>query len=121
MIVEVIQRLSVSQRATLKFDKERFNFKKLSDVEIIEPYQVKTFKYVCSFGNLGGGGGGGGGCGLRESTKENMKASPTGSLSYYKLKIINYCLMKSVQIYLIKGVRLNCSGCRIQVKQMEII
>jgi hypothetical protein len=29
--------------------------------------------------------------------------------------------MKSAQNYLINGNRLNCNGCRIQAKQMEII
>jgi hypothetical protein len=39
-----------------------------------------------------------------ESTRENIKVSATESLGYYELKLH-------------KDSRLNCSGCRIQVKK----
>jgi hypothetical protein len=34
--------------------------------------------------------------------------------------IVNRSLMRNVQNWLIEGSRLNCSGCRTQVKQMKI-
>jgi hypothetical protein len=41
VVAKVIQRLSVSKRARQNFRIERFNLKKLNDIEVKEHYQVK--------------------------------------------------------------------------------
>jgi hypothetical protein len=59
---------------------ERFNLKRLNDVEVKVQYQVKISNRFAALENFdnGGGGGGGGGVGISrawKSTRENMKAS----------------------------------------------
>jgi hypothetical protein len=49
----------------------------------------------------------------RESLRDNKKKTFTHSL--------NNGLMNSAQNYSAKGSRLNCNGCKNQVKQMDII
>jgi hypothetical protein len=53
--VEVIRRLFVSKRAAQKFDMERFNFRKLDDVEVKKQYQVKFSNRFGALEKLGGG------------------------------------------------------------------
>jgi hypothetical protein len=40
-VAELRERISVSKRARLKFDVERFDLKKLDDEEVKEKYQVE--------------------------------------------------------------------------------
>jgi hypothetical protein len=53
-MTEVRERLSVSKREKQKFDVERPDHKKLSDVEIKEEYRVKISKYFADLENLDG-------------------------------------------------------------------
>jgi hypothetical protein len=57
---------------------------------------------------------------LGKELEYNYKDSATGSLRYFELKTISHGLMMSAQNYQIKGSRVNCNGCRIHAKQMEI-
>jgi hypothetical protein len=69
-VVEKVRgRLSVSKQAAQKFYVERFNLKKLNDLEVKEQYQVKIF---AALQRCGGGG-------IKrawESIRENMKLQP---------------------------------------------
>jgi hypothetical protein len=52
VVAKVRQRLSVSKRAAQKFDIERFNLKKLNDVEVKEQYQVRISNRSAALENL---------------------------------------------------------------------
>jgi hypothetical protein len=79
---------------------ERFNLKKLNDVEIKEQYQAKVSNRFTLLENLDDDDGGGGGDASAavdddddvdinrawENITENKKASATDSLGYYELK-----------------------------------
>ena len=41
MVAEVRERLTVSKKASQKFDGERFNLRKLSELEVRKQYQMK--------------------------------------------------------------------------------
>jgi hypothetical protein len=56
-----------------------------------------------------------------ESIRKNMKNQPQRIQVIINLNRKNNGLTKSAQKYYIKGSKLNCNGCRIQAKQMEII
>jgi hypothetical protein len=52
LLSKVTQRLSVSTQTAQKFDMERFNLKKLNDVEIKEQYRVKISNRFAASENL---------------------------------------------------------------------
>jgi len=52
VVVKVKERLAVSKQTEEKFDVERFNLRKLSELQVRKQYQIKTLKQVCSFGEL---------------------------------------------------------------------
>jgi hypothetical protein len=56
-----------------------------------------------------------------ESSRENIKPSAIESLGYYELKQHKPWFDEDCSKFSDEGSRLNCSGFRIQVKQMEII
>jgi hypothetical protein len=53
VVTKVRQRELISEQATQKFDKERFNLKKLNDVEVGEEYQIKNSNRFAAFQNFG--------------------------------------------------------------------
>ena len=46
------ERLAVSKRATQKFDMERFNLRKLTDLEVRKQYQIKLSNRFAALENL---------------------------------------------------------------------
>jgi hypothetical protein len=52
LVTKVRKRLSVSKQVLQKFDMERFNLKKLNDMEVKEEYQVKFSNRFEGFENL---------------------------------------------------------------------
>ena len=51
--LQVREKLAVSKQAAQKFDGERFNLKKLNELEVRKQYQISGgYKWVCSFGEL---------------------------------------------------------------------
>jgi hypothetical protein len=82
-------RLSLNKQAALKFDMERFNPKKLSDVEIKEQYQVKISNGFAAVENLDHDDDDDDVVDISrpwESIRENIKASILECLDYYELK-----------------------------------
>jgi hypothetical protein len=59
--------------------------------------------------------------GAWESITEAIKASAMESIGYYELKQHEPWFEKECSEFLDQGSRLNCSGSRIQAKQMEIM
>jgi hypothetical protein len=52
VVAKVRERLTVSKQAAQKFDAERFNLKKLSELEVRKQYQLKISKRFAALGNL---------------------------------------------------------------------
>ena len=52
VVAKVRERLTVSKLAAQKFDAERFNLEKLSELEVRKQYQIRISKRFCSFGEL---------------------------------------------------------------------
>jgi len=52
VVAKVSERLAVSKQAAQKFDVERFNFRKLNDLEVRKQYQIKLSKRFADLENL---------------------------------------------------------------------
>ena len=53
LVVEEVKKiLAVSRRAARKFDKERFNLRKLNKLEVMKQYQIKISSSFAAFENL---------------------------------------------------------------------
>jgi hypothetical protein len=77
------ERLAVSKRTTQKFDMERFNLKKLDEVEGKKQYRVKISNRFAALENLDND------VDINrawETIRENIKISAKMSLGYYELK-----------------------------------
>jgi hypothetical protein len=85
---------------------ERLISKSKNDVEVKEKYQVKISNRFEVYENLDDNVDINRACG---SISKNIKALATDSLGYDGL-------MMSVQKYFIKGSRINCNDCRLQVE-----
>jgi hypothetical protein len=82
-VAELRERISVSKQARQKFDLERFDLKKLDDVDVKEKYQVEisnTFGTLESFDDSFDINN------ARESIRENIKTSAKDNLGYHRLK-----------------------------------
>jgi len=77
------ERLAVSKQETQRFDVERFNLRKLNDLEVRKQYQIEITNRLTSLENLGDDED------INrawENIKGNIKISAKGSLSLYELK-----------------------------------
>jgi len=55
VVAKVRERLAVSTQAAMKFDVERFNLWKLSELEVWKQYQINISKRNAAFENLSDG------------------------------------------------------------------
>jgi len=83
MVENVREKLAVSKQAAQKFDGERFNLRKLNELEVRKQYRIKIWNTFAALENLSD----------REdmnraseNNKKNMKIKATGSLGLYELK-----------------------------------
>jgi hypothetical protein len=83
VVAEVRERLAVSKQAAQKFDAEKFNLKKLSEVENRKQYQIKISNRFAALENLN----------VSEeinraweNIKESIKISAKESLGLYERK-----------------------------------
>jgi hypothetical protein len=82
-VAKLRERISVSKRARQNSDLERFDLKKLNDVEVKEKYQVEISNRFAALGSLDES------FDINnawESIKENIKTSAKENLGYHKLK-----------------------------------
>ena len=110
VVEEVKEILAVSRPAAQKFDMERFNLRKLNELEVMKQYQIKISNSFAAFENLS----------VSkniyrawENIKENIKTSAEESLGLYELvwwRMFTFFRSKD-----------KCSGYRIQTKAMYII
>ena len=83
MVAKVRERLAVSKQVAQKFDGERFNLRKLNELEVWKQYQTVITNRFAALENLSDGE-------HRnrtwENIKENIKTSARESLGLYELK-----------------------------------
>ena len=83
MVAKVRERLAVCKQAAQTFDGERFNFRKLNELEVRKEYQIEISNRFTALENL---------CDSEdinmawENIKQNIKTSPNESLCLYALK-----------------------------------
>jgi hypothetical protein len=53
VVAKVRERLAISKQAAQKFEGERFNLRKLNELEVRKQYQIEVTNRFCSFGELG--------------------------------------------------------------------
>jgi hypothetical protein len=83
VVVKVTERLAVCKQAAQKFDVERFNQKKLSELEVRTQYQIDISNMFVALENLNDSEDIHTAC---ETIKENIKISVKESLGLYELK-----------------------------------
>jgi hypothetical protein len=82
-VAKLRERISVSKQVRQKFDLERFNWKKLSDIEVKHKYQVEISNRYAALENLDES------LDINnawESIRDNIKTSAKENLGYHKLK-----------------------------------
>ena len=52
MVAKVRERLAVSKQETQKLDWERFNLRKLKDLEVKKQYQIEITNRIVALGNI---------------------------------------------------------------------
>ena len=83
MVAKVRERLTVSKQAAQKFDGERFNLRKLNELDIMKQYQIEITNRFAALENLSDNED------IQrawENIKENIKTSARESLGLHKLK-----------------------------------
>ena len=84
MVAKVTERLTVSKQATQKSDVERFNLRKLNEVDVRKQYQIEISNKFAALGNLNDN------KDINtalENIKENIKTSTTKSLDMNEMKL----------------------------------
>jgi hypothetical protein len=115
VVAKVRERLAVIKQAAQKFDAERFNLKKLSEIEVSKQYQIKISNRFAALENVNFSEDING---AWENIKQNIKISATESLGLYERKQHKPWFDEECLNFYIKERRLKCSGYRIQTKVM---
>jgi hypothetical protein len=113
VVAKVRERLTVSKRTRHKVHMERFNLKKVNEVEGEEQYRVAISNSFAALENLDTGEGVNSGW---EIIRENMKFSAKANLGYYEVKKHKSWFDERCSTLLNQRKVANFSGCRIQVK-----
>ena len=83
MVAQFRERLAVSKQTEQKLDGERFNLRKLTDLEVKKQYQIEITNRFAALGNITDDGD------INrawENIKENIKTSAKESLGLHELK-----------------------------------
>ena len=83
VLAKVRKRLAVSKQVAHEFDGERFNLRKLNELEVRKPYQTEITSRFVALGNLSDNEGINR---VLENIKENIKISAKDSLGLFELK-----------------------------------
>ena len=80
-IAKVREKLAVGKQATQRFDRQRFNLRKLNELEVRKQYQIEITNSFAALENLNNDVNR-----TWENIKENIKTSATESLGLHKLR-----------------------------------
>jgi len=83
VVLTVRERLALSKQASQKFDVERFNLRKLDELEVRKQYQIEMTNRYAALENLSDSEDTKRACG---NNKENIKPSAKECLGLYELK-----------------------------------
>ena len=83
VIAKVRERLAVGKQAAQRFDRQRFNLRKLNELEVRKQYQIEITNRFSSLENLNDDEDVNR---TWENIKENIKTSAKGSLGMHELK-----------------------------------
>jgi len=115
VIAKVRERLAVGKQATQRFDRQRFNLRKLNELEVRKQYQIEVTNRFGTLVNLDDDAEVNR---TRENIKENIKTTAKESLGLHALKQHKPWFDEECLGFWIKGSGLKCSGYRIQTKAM---
>jgi len=115
VVAKIRERLAVSKQAAQEFYGERFNLRKLNELEVRKQYQIEISNRFAALENLSDDED------INrawENIKETIKTSAKERLVLHELKWHKPWFDEECLHFFIKGSRLNCSGYRIQAKAM---
>jgi hypothetical protein len=118
VVAKVRERLAVNKQAAQKYNGDRFKLRKLCELEVRKQYQIEITNKFTALENLSDGDDINS---AWENIKENIKTSAKQSLGLHELKQHKLCFGEKYLGFLDQGIRLSCSGYRIQVKTIQII
>jgi hypothetical protein len=117
-VAKLRETISVSKPARRKCDLERFDLKKLNDIEVKEKYQVKISNRFAAVDNLYES------CDINngwESIRENIMTSAKDNLAYHRLKHKKPWFDDECSKLLGQRKQAKLQRLQIQAKSMEII
>jgi len=109
------ERLAVGKQAPQRFDRQRFNLRKLNEPEVREQYQIEFTNRTAALENFNDDEDVNR---TWENIKENMRVSAEESLGLHELKQNKPWFDEEYLGFWIKGNGLKCSGFKIQAKTM---
>ena len=115
MVAKVRERLAVSKQGEQKFDGERFNLRRLNELEVSKRYQIETKSRFGALVNLSDDED------INrawENIKESIKTTAKESLVLQELKHHKQLFDEECLGFLDQGSRLKCSGYMAQAKAM---
>jgi len=115
VIANVRERLAVGKQAAQRFDRQRFNFRKLNEPEVREQYQIEITNRFAALENLNDDEDVNR---TWENIKENIQFSAKESLGLHELKQNKSWCDKECLGFLDQRKRSKCSGYRIQAEAM---
>ena len=115
LIAKVTEILAVSKPAAQRFDRQRFNLKKLNDLEVWKQYQIEITKRFAALEKFKDGEDVNR---TWENIKENIKTSAEESLGVHELNQNKPWFDEECLGFLDQRKRAKCRGYRIQAKAM---
>ena len=115
VIATVRERLAVGKQAAQRFDRQRFNLRKLNEPQVTEQYQIEITNRFAALENSDDDED------INrnwENVKENIQTSAKESLDLDEFKQNKPWLDEECLVFWIKGSGINFSGFRIQAKAM---
>jgi len=118
VVAKFRESLAINNQATQRFNGERYNLRKLSELEVRKQYQIEITNRFSALENLSDDED------INrawENIKGNVKTSAKESLGLHEMKQHKRWFDEGCLVFYIKGSRLKCSGYMIQGKGMYII
>ena len=115
VITKVRERLAMGKQASERYDRQRFNLRKLNQLEVRKQYEIEIKNRFADLENLNDDEDVNR---TWENIKENIKTSAKESLGLHELKQHKPWFDEECLGFWIKGSGLKCSGHRIQAKAM---
>ena len=113
VITKVRERLAMGKQASERYDRQRFNLRKLNQLEVRKQYEIEIKNRFADLENLNDDEDVNR---TWENIKENIKTSAKESLGLHELKQHKPWFDEECLGFLVQTKRAKCSGYRIQAK-----